>query len=395
VPKVSVIIPTYNRAGYVCEAIDSLLAQTYRDFEIVVVDDGSTDDTCEVLRKYGEQIRYVYRENGGEATARNTGLRHARGKYIAFLDSDDVFLPWRLESHVPLFDDFPKAGMVWSKSAFFRGPWRSESYRGLCTSRPRLETEDIFEDLLLWRKKGMLIDGITVRSECFDAVGPFDESLTLAPDYDMWLRIAAHYPVLFLDTVVAGCRIHHGQMSLAGFRRGEREAAFEHILDNIIHHLPPERDADHVLKLVERRKRLIAFEKQLVPLLLDGKVGEACDYLREAFHRDPVLARFQDQVAETIAMCASALDMGDPTCPRSVLLLQTVLKGIPDEYRNLRKQLGEYLAYRYAQRGFQFAGNGRRMRSIGCGVQALRHKPSLYMARTLGSICRTAKRQSS
>ena len=101
--RVSVLIPTFNRARMVCEAIDSALAQTFRDFELILVDDGSTDDTAEVIRsRYGDQsrLRYFAQENGGTASARNFGLRHARGEFLALLDSDDIYLPRHLESQV-------------------------------------------------------------------------------------------------------------------------------------------------------------------------------------------------------------------------------------------------------------------------------------------------------
>ena len=95
-PKVSVIIPTYNGAQYIKQAVDSVLAQTYDDYEIIVVDDGSTDDTAELLRPYGDRITYLYQENRKLPAARNTGIRTARGQYLAFLDSDNLFLPHKL-----------------------------------------------------------------------------------------------------------------------------------------------------------------------------------------------------------------------------------------------------------------------------------------------------------
>lgn len=96
-PKISVIIPTYNRAHYVSQAIDSVLAQTFTDYEILVIDDGSIDNTKEVLQSYLDKITYIYQENKGVSAARNTGLRLARGEWIAFLDSDDIWLPEKLE----------------------------------------------------------------------------------------------------------------------------------------------------------------------------------------------------------------------------------------------------------------------------------------------------------
>src|SRR6056297_995853 len=111
-PNVSVIIPTYNRSFTVTKAIDSVLEQTYDDHEIIVVDDGSTDDTYEVLRAYLNKIDYKYKENGGISSARNCALQMARGKYIALLDSDDYWKPEKLERQMECFANNPGYGMV-------------------------------------------------------------------------------------------------------------------------------------------------------------------------------------------------------------------------------------------------------------------------------------------
>src|SRR6266849_10246474 len=114
---VSVILPTFNRAHCVGQAIDSALQQTHRDLEVIVVDDGSVDQTCQFMkRKYGEfrSIRYIYQENKGVAAARNTALRAAQGEFIAFLDSDDVWKPWKIELQLACMEKLPHIGMVWS-----------------------------------------------------------------------------------------------------------------------------------------------------------------------------------------------------------------------------------------------------------------------------------------
>ena len=99
-PKVSVVIPTYNSSQFIVETLESVFAQTYKDYEIIVVDDGSTDNTKEVLQPYTSRIKYIYKENGGPASARNVGIKSAQGEYIAFLDSDDRWLPEKLEKHI-------------------------------------------------------------------------------------------------------------------------------------------------------------------------------------------------------------------------------------------------------------------------------------------------------
>ena len=112
-PKVSVIIPAYNCAHYICHAVDSVLAQTFPDFELVVVDDGSTDNTRELLKQYGSQIKYIYQQNKDMTAARNTGINHSSGEYIAFLDSDDIWLANKLERQIVLLDQAPEVGLVY------------------------------------------------------------------------------------------------------------------------------------------------------------------------------------------------------------------------------------------------------------------------------------------
>ena len=111
---VSVLIPTYNRAYIVEEAIESVLAQTYRPIEIIVVDDGSKDGTREALERFGDRIRYIYQDNAGLAAARNTGLAAARGEFVAFEDSDDVWVPWKLQAQVALMRHAPEIALSWT-----------------------------------------------------------------------------------------------------------------------------------------------------------------------------------------------------------------------------------------------------------------------------------------
>ena len=112
--KVSVIIPAYNGDRYISEAIDSVLAQTYTNYEIIVVDDGSTDNTSQVVKAYGDRVRYIYRENQGVASARNLGIAKAEGEYIAFLDQDDLFFPNKLSEQLNCFELHPEAGIIHS-----------------------------------------------------------------------------------------------------------------------------------------------------------------------------------------------------------------------------------------------------------------------------------------
>jgi glycosyltransferase involved in cell wall biosynthesis len=185
VPSVSVIVPTYNRASLACEAIESILAQTYRDFEVIVVDDESTDDTIARLQsRYGDKVRCLTQKHQG-SPGRNRGIEISRGDYVAFLDSDDLWLPDKLEEQVRLMmKSPPEVGLVYC------GGWL-EDKRGLLRKRFPLKTVyrgDIFQDLLLSRV-GITPSRVLIKRECFDKAGLFDESIRVAEDLDMWLRI--------------------------------------------------------------------------------------------------------------------------------------------------------------------------------------------------------------
>ncbi len=214
-PKVSVIIPTYNCAKYLSQAIESVLSQTYDDFEIVIVDDGSTDDTRSLVEgytnKHPSKISYIYQENRGLACARNTAIRNSRGQYIALLDADDMFLPMRLERGMRTFENNPKIGLVHANLSRM-----SEDGNVFSTPKrdSRLLTGRIFENIFL-RCADISIPTILVKKECFNRVGLFDEHLTRlgCEDREMWLRVAWEYEVQYLDEVLGLYRVRKDSMS--------------------------------------------------------------------------------------------------------------------------------------------------------------------------------------
>jgi len=189
--KVSVIIPTFNRRDYLPIALNSVLAQTYRDYEIIVIDDGSSDDTREILTPYAKSIRYFYQENRGIAGARNRGIGESRGPYIALLDSDDYWLPRKLEHQIAHLKENPQWGMVATRCSSISadGRFRKQNRPG--------KSGWILTDL--FRSNFIRTSSAMITRECLDRVGCFDESLPECEEYDLWLRIARHYPVAFIN----------------------------------------------------------------------------------------------------------------------------------------------------------------------------------------------------
>lgn len=181
-PLVSVIIPTYNHRDYVLQALESVFAQTFKDYEVIVVNDGSPDDTAETLRPMGEsgRIRYIEQPNAGQAAARNRGLAEARGEFIAFLDDDDVWPADKLEWQVELLRNRPDVGMVAGEVADL----------GLapCTSLggpPRVPTFEMLFNGSLLSSPGQSL----IRRGILQSVGGLNSSLWGADDYDLWFRI--------------------------------------------------------------------------------------------------------------------------------------------------------------------------------------------------------------
>ena len=185
IPRVSVIIPVYNCDSYISQAVKSILAQTYQSYEIIVIDDGSTDDTSLVLKQYSEVIHYVYQENKGVSAARNHGIDLARGELIAFLDADDFFLPDKLTAQVGIFDAQPHLGIVHSG-------WRRVSQEGETIKDetpwdyvPKLD----LEGWLRWKPIGTM-GTLMFRRNWLQQVGSFEEGLGHAEDVDLLLRLS-------------------------------------------------------------------------------------------------------------------------------------------------------------------------------------------------------------
>ena len=193
---ISVIIPTYNRSLTVGKAIESVLQQTYRDFEIYVIDDGSTDNTWDALAPYREYVFYEYKENGGIASARNRGLELAKGDYIAFLDSDDFWKPEKLQRQLECFSKHPEYGLVATRCITNRV---DNDFNSISIRKIRRSGKSGWVYPALFCRNFLRTSSVMVKKECFQDVGKFDEAFPRCEEIDMWLRLSKKYPVGFIN----------------------------------------------------------------------------------------------------------------------------------------------------------------------------------------------------
>ena len=284
-PKVSVIIPTFNRAGLIARAIRSVTVQHYRDFEILVIDDGSTDETEEVARSFGKKIRYCFKENEGAGRARNYGLLKARGEYIAFLDSDDLWLPEKLSLQVTLLDRSRQTGLVYTDIKSFSELGTSEKSYFQYT---KPYSGYIFRQLFM--KNFIPTSTVMVRRHCFEKVGIFKKDQPHAEDYDMWLRIASSFQIQCLFRSLSRFYLNPEglgkDIGINYFYQGKLLEEAMHAYSDLVKDFVPQarsRLGDvHYLAgrhLFEESKNIMAFKEFMSSVRWDPSRGMACAFL--------------------------------------------------------------------------------------------------------------------
>lgn len=206
---VTVVIPNYNYADYVGEAIESCLRQTYPDIEVIVVDDGSRDDSRNIIEGFGDKIRPIFQQNAGVSAARNAGVAAGCGEFVAFLDADDVWMPEKLEMQVAAFRADPELGLVHVAVEEIDGDGKKvgERLKGG-------EGDDVWKDLLLFTGRGVLGggSGAMIPRAIFEETGGFDTRLSTSADWDLYYRISRRYSVGFIGKPLLQYRVHSSNM---------------------------------------------------------------------------------------------------------------------------------------------------------------------------------------
>jgi glycosyltransferase involved in cell wall biosynthesis len=296
-PRVSITIPTYNCAHFIERAIRSILAQSYTDYEIVIVDDGSTDNTRVVLAPFGDRIRYIYQANGGLSAARNTALAHAGGELIAYLDADDLWYPDRLERQVAFLDANPGCGFVHSDVTVIDEHDRIIHQRfNAETGRPVPQGPCVLD---LLRRCHVQVPSVLERRICVERAGSFHPRLKTAQDYLHWIRIA-----------MSGMAVGYIAEPLALYRRttsslssSPRRVLDDYVMifeDLLADRISLRRHGAAAIGIAEQR--LYAAQRELAYLdRLEGRVSESLRRTMRLVRQSPTAAALYLDVLKTCA----------------------------------------------------------------------------------------------
>lgn len=280
-PLVSVIIPTYNNQAYLAEAIDSVLSQTYPFYEIIVIDDGSTDNTQEILKTYKDRIFTVYQKNQGVSVARNRGLEIAQGQFIAFLDGDDYFLPYKLATQLTVFEKNPHLGIVHSG-------WYMVTETGeiLAHQKPWYELRELdLKAWVLWR--AVLPSAMMIRREWLEKVGGFQPGLAYAEDVELIVRLAqAGCQAIWLEKITVNYRLHQTNATTAS-KTPLQAQCFDQFYNQFFSqpNLPPE------IRQIESRSRYNYYIWMAWRFFETGYYQKMQEYLRKSLEYPQVSTR--------------------------------------------------------------------------------------------------------
>jgi teichuronic acid biosynthesis glycosyltransferase TuaG len=285
---VSIIMPAYNAEKYIAASIESVLAQTYSDWELIVVDDGSTDSTATVVQEFATRdprVRYIFQENGRLGKARNTGISNSTGRLIAFLDSDDLWLPTKLEVQTRAMAE-NNADVVYSKSYVFCDENIDDETQTLPSSAGKFSGPDFFDSLIRYPQIPVLT--VLFKRSALDRVGLFEEGKAYhgCEDYDLWLRLARAGLVFYgMPDVLARYRRHGTAMTAM------RSNMFKLTL------LIVQRYIDQSgLSELEKQRRLTGLYREVVSSLIDeGKISEAKQFVHELYlwNKNSIVTRLQ------------------------------------------------------------------------------------------------------
>jgi len=334
-PTVSIIIPSYNCGHLLPQTLDSVFNQTFRDFEVIVIDDGSTDDTCGIVSRYLDRVKYLSQTNQGPSAARNNGIRESEGAFLVFLDADDIVLPVKLEAQTKALNEHTDWGVVYSA-------WQYINQLGIPIMpavRPQKEGHLLKEWLLrsFFFPPGCAL----VRRDCLQTCGFFDEDLRAAEDTDLWTRLAlAGYSFGYIDEVLFEYRISQGGLT----SNYEKQIKNEYLrLDKFF--AQPNLEED-ILSLKPRAYAIVKFEAA-ARYYQTAEIQAAQETMREAVQLCPDLVEDKEWLLEWLAGAAM-----DPRVDKPAKLIDTVFNNLPPEITVLEKYHNKAIARYHAASAF-------------------------------------------
>ena len=361
---VAVIIPAYNQSHFLGDAVQSVLAQTFTDWEAVIVDDGSTDDTREVALSYSDpRVRYVYQENRGLSGARNTGIRNSSAPYLSFLDSDDLFLPKKLELLLEAFERKPELGLVAGQAKLID---KDGKLLGKTFEKPIPEDGS---QLLLGNP--LHVGSVLLRREWQEKAGLFDERLRSYEDWDMWLRLAKlGCQTGFVQQPVSLYRFHGAQMT----RDGEQmtTATFA-VLEKLY--------ADPELPEDWRALHDLAFSRAYLRAASqayrgkDFEYGKAC--LEQAVSHDPSL--LDDEAHPLAVIFRGKIEL--PKTQSPIEFLESIYSNLPPVLNDLTTKRKYYLGEAAIQVAFEAYQRGDLLAARTAVTRAIRYQPGYLLNR--------------
>lgn len=274
-PKVSVILPTYNRAHLIGRAIQSVLAQTYQDFELIIIDDGSTDNTEEIVKSINdERIIYIlHKENKGPSAARNTGIKASKGEYIAFQDSDDEWLPEKLEKQIEAFEIDPESGIIYTDMLRIDKEGAIKYWHSPTVSCGQIINPKTMD----YQVMGLGIVSTLIKRECFNKAGYFEESFSILEDLEFFIRLSKH------------CHFHHIKNPLVKYYATDGVSSNNktlHIMRKVL--------LEKYLDDFGKNKKFLANQYFLIGYALQscGRFADAKSYFIKAIKKNPMNIKF-------------------------------------------------------------------------------------------------------
>ena len=367
-PKVDIIIPAYNQGHYLQASVESALNQSWRNIEVIIVDDGSTDNTAEVAQAFSDdRVTYIYQQNAGLSAARNTGLRHSTGEYISFLDSDDLFLPEKLELLLAEFEQNPDLGLCAGNAMLINedGIPSGKTYGLGIPTTP--------EEWLLGNR--IHVGSVVVKAEWLRKTEPFDEQLRACEDWDMWIRLSlVGCQMGWISETVSKYRIHGQQMTRQTVRM---KTAMLSVLDKVLH-----KPLSKNWREMANKAKAAALVKAAGRAFLSGDTELASQDISQAIQLSPSLKEQQaDELIQVLKGWAHAPSSKDP-----LEYMVSVFDHLPAEVvisDQKRKQELKTIAVNLA---FENFSKGKKERVRKYFLEAARIDPSTIMNRKFCSI---------